>query len=254
MSVFVWLLGRTQRKTTPIFFTALSCSRKIFKPVNHLCQSNDLCQCQSIYLSQCRSIDLCQCQSIYLCQCQSIYLFQCQSIDLCQCQSIDLCQCQSIYASHLYWKVLPSHAVFGRTQYEVPSSVRGSHGISDTRNTTHGSDSEQSARSEIKFFFPEFGVNDWYEENLHLRYLSSVMIANKQLVFYFTGTKWKSQNLGKRKAYILIKVKVSINIKYNAERKPVQECFKQVKTTPSFSQSYSQGFKSLSIARQLYAA
>ena len=51
-------------------------------------------------------------------------------------------------------------AIF-RSQYEAPSSIRGSYGISDTRNATHGSDSTESALSEIRFFFPDFSVQNW---------------------------------------------------------------------------------------------
>jgi nucleoside-diphosphate kinase len=32
-------------------------------------------------------------------------------------------------------------------------------GLTDTRNTTHGSDSDATARNEIKFFFPDFDAD-----------------------------------------------------------------------------------------------
>ncbi|TPX35477.1 nucleoside-diphosphate kinase [Synchytrium microbalum] len=35
------------------------------------------------------------------------------------------------------------------------SSLRALYGISDTRNSFHGSDSPESAKEEIEFFFPE---------------------------------------------------------------------------------------------------
>ncbi|KAH7974667.1 hypothetical protein HPB49_018034 [Dermacentor silvarum] len=35
-------------------------------------------------------------------------------------------------------------------------------GLTDTRNAGHGSDSEESARREIGFFFPEFDQDMWY--------------------------------------------------------------------------------------------
>ena len=52
-----------------------------------------------------------------------------------------------------------------RTIYDDPNSIRGRFGTTDTRNATHGSDSVESARLEISFFFPEFDINDWYEKN-----------------------------------------------------------------------------------------
>ena len=43
----------------------------------------------------------------------------------------------------------------------MPGSIRAQFGISDTRNATHGSDSEISSRNELAFFFPEFDINKW---------------------------------------------------------------------------------------------
>ena len=37
-------------------------------------------------------------------------------------------------------------------------------GLTDTRNVSHGSDSEQTARAEINFFFPEFSETQWERE------------------------------------------------------------------------------------------
>lgn len=51
-----------------------------------------------------------------------------------------------------------------RARLDAPETVRGELGLTDTRNTTHGSDSIDSARREISFFFPDFNVNRWYEE------------------------------------------------------------------------------------------
>lgn len=46
---------------------------------------------------------------------------------------------------------LPSNS----TRQESPSTLRGLYGTSDTRNATHGSDSEASVRRELAVFFPE---------------------------------------------------------------------------------------------------
>jgi len=54
------------------------------------------------------------------------------------------------------WRKLigPTHAEKARTLF--PQSIRARFGYSDTRNSTHGSDSEETAKREINFFFPEF--------------------------------------------------------------------------------------------------
>lgn len=56
------------------------------------------------------------------------------------------------------WRSLMGPTKVFRTRFLEPDSLRGLFGLTDTRNTSHGSDSEASARSEIGFFFPEF---DW---------------------------------------------------------------------------------------------
>lgn len=51
-----------------------------------------------------------------------------------------------------------------RARYTAPDSIRGSFGLTDTRNTTHGSDSPVAASREIAAFFPDFSEQRWYEE------------------------------------------------------------------------------------------
>ncbi|XP_013414312.1 nucleoside diphosphate kinase 6 [Lingula anatina] len=62
------------------------------------------------------------------------------------------------------WRKLMGPTKVFRTQYEDPDSIRGQFGLSDTRNCTHGSDSEESAAKEIHFFFPDFDIEKWYSE------------------------------------------------------------------------------------------
>ena len=50
-----------------------------------------------------------------------------------------------------------------KTRYEHPNTIRGRFGLTDTRNTSHGSDSTENALKEIAFFFPEFDANAFYE-------------------------------------------------------------------------------------------
>lgn len=61
------------------------------------------------------------------------------------------------------WRSLMGPTKVFRTVHEDPDSIRGRFGLTDTRNSSHGSDSDENARKEIRFFFPEFDVDDWYE-------------------------------------------------------------------------------------------
>ncbi|KAL3874974.1 hypothetical protein ACJMK2_037920 [Sinanodonta woodiana] len=59
------------------------------------------------------------------------------------------------------WRKLMGPTKVLRTIYENPESIRGQFGLTDTRNSTHGSDSPETAKCEIKFFFPEFNIKEW---------------------------------------------------------------------------------------------
>ena len=50
-----------------------------------------------------------------------------------------------------------------RTRFEQPDTIRGKFGLTDTRNCSHGSDSEETAAREIGFFFPEFDEAEFRE-------------------------------------------------------------------------------------------
>lgn len=63
------------------------------------------------------------------------------------------------------WRKLMGPTKVFKTIYDEPDSIRGKFGLSDTRNSTHGSDSDKTARREMKFFFPEFNIDDWYDQN-----------------------------------------------------------------------------------------
>ncbi|XP_048190502.1 nucleoside diphosphate kinase 6 isoform X1 [Perognathus longimembris pacificus] len=62
------------------------------------------------------------------------------------------------------WRTLMGPTRVFRAHHIAPDSIRGSFGLTDTRNTTHGSDSEASASREIAAFFPEFSEARWYEK------------------------------------------------------------------------------------------
>ena len=59
-----------------------------------------------------------------------------------------------------------------KTRYSEPDTIRGTFGLSDTRNCSHGSDSLETAKREIEFFFPDFdpiGFSGSLEEKELLR-------------------------------------------------------------------------------------
>ncbi|XP_059520837.1 nucleoside diphosphate kinase 6 [Myotis daubentonii] len=62
------------------------------------------------------------------------------------------------------WRTLMGPTRVFRARHVAPDSIRGSFGLTDTRNTTHGSDSVASASREIAAFFPDFSERRWFEE------------------------------------------------------------------------------------------
>merc|ERR1711976_1016628 len=61
-----------------------------------------------------------------------------------------------------------------KTRYDQPDSIRGKFGLTDTRNSSHGSDSEETARAEINFFFPEFNIDEFYQSGQDIEFLRKV--------------------------------------------------------------------------------
>uniref|UniRef100_A0A8C4PW38 Nucleoside diphosphate kinase n=1 Tax=Eptatretus burgeri TaxID=7764 RepID=A0A8C4PW38_EPTBU len=66
------------------------------------------------------------------------------------------------------WRNLMGPTKVCRAKHEAPDTIRGRYGLSDTRNCTHGSDSEISACREISFFFPEFDKESWLRNNANI--------------------------------------------------------------------------------------
>lgn len=60
------------------------------------------------------------------------------------------------------WRRMLGPARVYQAKAECPNSIRALYGITDTRNTVHGSDSKESARKEIGFFFPDLDVERWH--------------------------------------------------------------------------------------------
>ncbi|KAJ8712031.1 hypothetical protein PYW07_004873 [Mythimna separata] len=73
---------------------------------------------------------------------------------------IDLHVLGHVNAIQMWRQCLGPTSVY-KGQFQDPYCLRGMFGISDTRNVAHGSDSQDSAEREIKFFFPEFSFYQW---------------------------------------------------------------------------------------------
>ncbi|KAM6915207.1 nucleoside diphosphate kinase 6 [Xenentodon cancila] len=63
-----------------------------------------------------------------------------------------------------HWRELMGPTKVFRARYTSPDSIRAQFGLTDTRNTTHGSDSPESAQREIRFFFSDFKAQEWMEK------------------------------------------------------------------------------------------
>lgn len=74
-----------------------------------------------------------------------------------QCQPLILARTGAI----AHWRKLMGPTKVFSTRYTQPASIRGQFGLTDTRNSGHGSDSEETAAREIQFFFPEFDLQEW---------------------------------------------------------------------------------------------
>lgn len=79
------------------------------------------------------------------------------------------------------WRSLMGPTKVLKTRYEFPHSIRGQIGLTDTRNSTHGSDSEATARAEINFFFPDFDYDNFFASGQDQLFLEKKMSGALQL-------------------------------------------------------------------------
>jgi len=70
------------------------------------------------------------------------------------------------------WRNIMGPTKVFKTRYDQPDSIRGKFGLTDTRNSSHGSDSDETARAEIAFFFPEFNFDEFYLSGQDLEFLN----------------------------------------------------------------------------------
>ena len=74
-----------------------------------------------------------------------------------RCQPLILYRQEAI--SH--WRSVMGPTKVFTSRFSHPNTIRGQFGLTDTRNSSHGSDSEATAEAEINFFFPEFDLEQW---------------------------------------------------------------------------------------------
>ena len=70
------------------------------------------------------------------------------------------------------WRSIMGPTKVFKTRYEQPESIRGQFGLTDTRNSSHGSDSDETARAEISFFFPEFNQDQFFQSGQDFEFLN----------------------------------------------------------------------------------
>lgn len=95
-----------------------------------------------------------------------------------QCQPLILARSQAITG----WRALMGPTKVFSSRYSHPDTIRGRIGLTDTRNSSHGSDSEQTAAKEIQFFFPEFDIDTWTREERHSFQTGNVMFDSDHFV------------------------------------------------------------------------
>ncbi|KAK7871240.1 hypothetical protein R5R35_001097 [Gryllus longicercus] len=83
------------------------------------------------------------------------------------------------------WRELMGPTKVYMAQFTQPATIRGEHGLSDTRNAVHGSDSETSAAREIDFFFPGFNVDGWRERVAKVVSNETIMFDEDRFVHRF---------------------------------------------------------------------
>ncbi|XP_029352469.1 nucleoside diphosphate kinase 6 [Echeneis naucrates] len=87
----------------------------------------------------------------------------------------------------LHWRELMGPTKVFRAKYTSPASLRGQFGLTDTRNTTHGSDSVESAQREISFFFPDFCMKEWMERKEPLFRSGQIHFDHQKLIHTLTA-------------------------------------------------------------------
>lgn len=86
-----------------------------------------------------------------------------------------------------HWREMMGPTKVFRARHTSPDTIRGQYGLTDTRNTTHGSDSLESSHKEIKFFFPDFCVDGWMEKEEPLFRAGQVLYDHQKMIHALTS-------------------------------------------------------------------
>ena len=82
------------------------------------------------------------------------------------------------------WRALMGPTKVFSTRYSHPDTIRGRVGLTDTRNSSHGSDSDTTAALEIGFFFPEFSIDDWNRDERYSFESGNVVFDEENFVHH----------------------------------------------------------------------
>merc|ERR1719270_1151668 len=77
-----------------------------------------------------------------------------------------------------HWRNIMGPTKVFSTRFSHPDCIRGQFGLTDTRNSSHGSDSDETAAKEIKFFFPEFDYEQFFSSGQDELFLQSQVNGN----------------------------------------------------------------------------
>lgn len=89
-----------------------------------------------------------------------------------------------------HWRELMGPTKVFRARFNSPASIRGQFGLTDTRNTTHGSDSLESAQREITFFFPDFCADEWMKKEEPLFRSGQIRYDHQNQIHTLSLSSW----------------------------------------------------------------
>jgi len=82
------------------------------------------------------------------------------------------------------WRRLMGPTKVFKAQMSDPDTIRAQHGLTDTRNATHGSDSDESVRREVNIMIPQFCFENWRQIEEPLFRNEKVHFNEKQFIHF----------------------------------------------------------------------
>lgn len=77
------------------------------------------------------------------------------------------------------WRELMGPTKPTLAQTLAPNSIRSRHGLTDTRNSVHGSGCEASFQREMAILLPDFNIDGWYQHQEPLYRMGSVQFSEQ---------------------------------------------------------------------------